>query len=33
VHRAVPLGDGGFLVLGGAAKGGSRADVEMIAVK
>lgn len=33
VHRAVPLGADKFLAIGGAAKGGSRADGEVIAVK
>ncbi len=33
VHRAVPHGENGFLAIGGAAKGGNRADVEVISVK
>lgn len=33
VHRAVPNGEYGFLAIGGAAKGGNRADVEVISVK
>jgi N-acetylneuraminic acid mutarotase len=33
VHRAVPVGESQLLVLAGAAKGGSRPDGEVIAVK
>lgn len=33
VHRAVPAGDNQLLILAGAARGGSRADSELISVK
>lgn len=33
VHRAVPHGENRFLAIGGAAKGGNRADVEVISIK
>jgi N-acetylneuraminic acid mutarotase len=33
VHRAVSLGEDKLLVIGGAAKGGSRADAEVLGVK